>query len=479
MQMKITALVALIASAVMLASCSEKAATPEQNKATAATATPQTSHAQVQTSQAVPTDEPAAAEANAASPKLYLVAATLAMEEQPSGYPVTLYEVVNGAAKTVREIIPPYPDSGDDLSENKPAPTALGRVLASENAIYFIYPIGRAATVSILHLDNPTRVDDIQFNAAQAQGGFLLRGFTSDSVFTVISRSASEDELLIPILTGGAPLTPSQKVSLTSILVTSKQTQVTADSDAWGDYALQFTGIIGGPNPQTPIWGVVSGNNLVIQYGGGPLVGVPSLLGHALVLDEAPPILRGTQTRLWIWAANESYLVSQKLDYSANTAATTEVFVHDRVGKEWKTLQLEGHAMRLFGPWMASIGNSLVSPAQAQHPGRENERAGGNDLLPDVRGRYEAEDEELLQGRSLAASMPGVLVLYNLADGRKIRIITGQEDSEILDVSGDTVLYRVNDAIYTARILGNRLNQPTLLCKDDDVPEVHWAFWSK
>ncbi len=73
----------------------------------------------------------------------------------------------------------------------------------------------------------------------------------------------------------------------------------------------------------------------------------------------------------------------------------------------------------------------------------------------------------------------GILTLQNLADGRKIRIVTGQEDSEILRVQGDIVLYRVNDEIYQARIAGDQLKDTTLVVKDDDVPEIHWAFWSR
>jgi len=74
---------------------------------------------------------------------------------------------------------------------------------------------------------------------------------------------------------------------------------------------------------------------------------------------------------------------------------------------------------------------------------------------------------------------PGVLVLQNLADGRKIRIETGQEDSEILTVDQEKVLYRVNDTIYQAHIVGEQLKDSTVVVKDEDVPEIHWVFWSK
>jgi hypothetical protein len=56
--------------------------------------------------------------------------------------------------------------------------------------------------------------------------------------------------------------------------------------------------------------------------------------------------------------------------------------------------------------------------------------------------------------------------------------MTNQEDSEVLYVRNNTVFYRVNDAIYASRIEQDRLDSPELLVRDDDVPEVHWMFWS-
>jgi hypothetical protein len=75
--------------------------------------------------------------------------------------------------------------------------------------------------------------------------------------------------------------------------------------------------------------------------------------------------------------------------------------------------------------------------------------------------------------------IPGILVMQNLSDARKIRIETGQEDSEILWVGSDNVLYRVNDTIYQAKIAGDKLQDTTVVVKDEDVPEIHWVFWSK
>lgn len=70
-------------------------------------------------------------------------------------------------------------------------------------------------------------------------------------------------------------------------------------------------------------------------------------------------------------------------------------------------------------------------------------------------------------------------MLQNLGDGRKIRIETDQEDSEILWADDNSALYRVNDAIYQAQIIGDKLQDTTMIVKDQDVPEIHWVFWSK
>ena len=93
------------------------------------------------------------------------------------------------------------------------------------------------------------------------------------------------------------------------------------------------------------------------------------------------------------------------------------------------------------------------------------------DLLPDVRQEF--------ADMRMYCVIPGLLILDNLADGRRITLKTHEEDSEILDVRKDgLVLYRVNDEIFSTNIEGDRLSAPILVVKGEDVPEVHWAFWS-
>jgi hypothetical protein len=37
----------------------------------------------------------------------------------------------------------------------------------------------------------------------------------------------------------------------------------------------------------------------------------------------------------------------------------------------------------------------------------------------------------------------------------------------------------VNDTIYQAGIAGNQIQDPVVIVKDEDVPEVHWVFWAQ
>jgi hypothetical protein len=73
---------------------------------------------------------------------------------------------------------------------------------------------------------------------------------------------------------------------------------------------------------------------------------------------------------------------------------------------------------------------------------------------------------------------PGELYLYNIQSHRKYTIKTGQGDSEILLVDGDTVYYRVrvNDTLYKARLGATAVDDPVKMATGSDVQLAHWAF---
>jgi len=73
---------------------------------------------------------------------------------------------------------------------------------------------------------------------------------------------------------------------------------------------------------------------------------------------------------------------------------------------------------------------------------------------------------------------PGILFLYNIDTKQYIEIDTKQADSEVLLVEDDMVYYRVFDEIFQAKIGKDKLENITILTKDDVVPDIHWMFSS-
>lgn len=395
------------------------------------------------------------------SQHLYLLAATLTVKRQPSGYPVTLYRIKDGKLNVVRELIPPGPH-GDTAGEGSMAPTSICCVRVSSNAIYVLYPYYRSSAAEVVHFDDPALPDKVNFNPAQA--------FTNADQTLIVHPSDENESLLVPAITDFTD--PARlKGFLTHIVTTAAGSQAIADSDAWTEYkALRWQGSVGGPGSETGPWGTGNDNNLVL-----------TVLGHPIAIDVLPPALRSPNSSrpLNILAANQSYLIicetlaaPQLASPGVNTSRT--IFVHDRARNEWKTVNIEGSSVsvRLFGYWMAAIVMSW-NPKHHENPGRDNERSDATDTLPNIQAMYAAE-----AGKANEA-IPGILILQNLADGRTIRIETRQEDSEILWAGVDSMLYRVNDQIYQARIVGDKLSDTTMIVKDDDVPEIHWVFWGK
>lgn len=264
---------------------------------------------------------------------------------------------------------------------------------------------------------------------------------------------------------------------------------------SWDEYtAMRLEGEPGGLGGRYDFAGAVLGDQLVF----------PPTWGHPVVFDSLSTSVRdaanrssttkvanGTQIHtVQIIAASAQYLLltvpfslEERFSRRQLDSASTDVFVHDRVKDRWNEMQIEGNQSRhrLFGSWLATTV-AMFNPDNKPSPGRENERGAeafgdygiagskgnpGNARFPVVRGQFD-----------FASFQPGVLILQNLQDGRKIRIETGQEDSEPLNVNGDVVLYRINDGIYQAKIVGNKLQGIMLLVKDEDVPEIHWVFWS-
>lgn len=388
------------------------------------------------------------------SAQLYLLAATTTQHGDNS-YPVVLYRAnPTGRLELAREVVPQ--SEGAEF------------IFAYAGTIFVLHPHSAPNGVAIVHTGDPMRADDVTFDSKGIR--------PSPSATTVAVAPDGSAVLLAPWitnLTDPAHLPEHFNVRLARISSDSAGSGPRVQFDTWVDYAnLRREGATGGPNYATALIGSAEGDDLVVD-----------IFGHTVVVDKLPQNLRTTaaKTVLAVVAASERYVVLTRQHTREDVSSgklgdSTELSIHDRLEHRWSEIQAEGNSstLRLFGQWLAAIVGTWSPNHPMPNPGRENERteAKKTDLLPPTQTLYRS-----FVGHNML--LPGILSLQNLDDGRKIRIETGQEDSEILHVDGNVVLYRVNDTIYQARIEGDQLKDTTVVLKDEDVPEIHWAFWSK
>jgi len=386
--------------------------------------------------------------------RLYLLAATPTenIGYGTNRYPATLYRA-NSAKKldTVREIV--------SEKDGSAAVQAVG------NTIFVVG--GSNFTVYVIHTNDPTRSDSAVFNAGHPGAGLDLQGGLAAAA---VQESAPDILIPMSIPVSGSPSTRAL-VSVSSGL-TGAASRIQLDN--WDEYgALRRDGTPGMPILALPFVSRVDGSNVVYNLTVHKTHG--SVDPKPIVIDSLPPSLRGTKAPVpvAIEAANAEYLVLRPIPDGALPQSTT--LAHNRARDIWQTVDIEGDRsrLRLFGQWLATdVEQDSSGPFADDKPEKSGERDSRTSRLPNVYGEYGAY---CWMNRR---RFPGILVLQNLADGRKIRMETHQEDSEILWVGADTLVYRVNDSIYRAAIAGDKIQGATLLVKDDDVPEVHWVFWA-
>ena len=438
---------------VSLVSCSSKS---QRSQSTAPA--PESKQQSAQVSATVAPSPQVSGSDRAATGEMYLLAGT---PVDDYAYPVTLYRAEGGKLRTVREVLP--------QTEGVQSVRAWG------NAIFLIHPAQNPKAVTVLHTDEPLRADDVTINPSYPD--FF---FTADAAVAEPKPSVIEELML----TSRGEFSAANMGWL-SVTADATDASPRIKADSWDEYsAMRLEGETGGPVRDASFVAAVAGNNLVF----------PPAFGHPIVIDSLSPQVRdaisgGTRPVAAILAVNRQYLLlvvqrtfEEMFSRQSLSSSEMNLFLHDREHDAWKTIQVEGNnsRTRLFGSWLA-IAVEMFNPDHKPSPGRQNERGSeafgdyeiagskgndGNARWPLVRGALRSE-----------YFAPGVLVLQNLEDGRKIRIETGQEDSEILSVHGDTTIYRVNDAVHQARIVAGNLQDITLLAKDEDVPEVHWVFW--
>ena len=74
-------------------------------------------------------------------------------------------------------------------------------------------------------------------------------------------------------------------------------------------------------------------------------------------------------------------------------------------------------------------------------------------------------------------SLPGRIILFHSTDGQQLRIETGEDDTEVLAIHEGKVYYRINDQLWQAGILKDKLAPPELVFESPVIGDVHWIFW--
>ena len=385
-------------------------------------------------------------------PSLYLLAGTPLQNEMDS-YPVTLYTVgPEGRLRAVRQIFPKSQglfDVRDDLE---------GR----------LYVMNESQNVlSVIHEGDPARDDTIKGNFGgmypSSWGVVAPPGQASSVQYPVWCNDhcwelfvASGSPTAGPRISKGkwslyrwfryrgAPVTPRSVVTPSGKIVDA---HVVLPNTEWGTGEGEV-----GPVPPSLPRSVGLRTDVTEDAAGSHTVTIRSV---GLVADTP---------RFFAFAALPSY--SKKWP--------VPIYVLDRRTERWEVIHSPFVRLwpRLFGSWLATTTEE-PNPAGRESPGLKNERS----LAP-----YAYRTSDYPQVRGLYGTktyMPGKLLLRNLVNGQSMTIDTGQQDSEVLDVRKDgLVLYRVNDEIFSTQIKGDKLSAPTLVVKGEDVPEVHWAFWS-
>ncbi len=328
------------------------------------------------------------------------------------------------------------------------------------NAIFVVYPHLPPTTVSVVHTDKPALQDAVVFDPEEKVVIDSRLGMAESrerGVCELFLLSKPEDR------SGG---------TVVSVAATPSNEGQRIARNAWSEYSfLRFDGMPGGPVAQPALAGSFAEDSLGIKVS-----------NKYVMVDRLPASiaqrLRG-ETPYYL-AANDEHLIFGTLfhleDLESGAAAkkiNEIVYVHDLHNSRWTTVTLDGSSSRtrIFGPWLATIVQ-FWDPHHTPNPGADHERDVETANLPSVRAMY-----AMSAGRDWR--IPGMLVLRNMRTGQKITLRTGEEDSEVIGMHEGTVLYRVNDKIYQATLDGESLKETKLIVEDEDVPEIHWAFWSQ
>ncbi len=401
-----------------------------------------------------------AAKAGTKAEHLYLLAGT-PIDNDPASYPATLYTVgPNASLETVRQIFSKRQglfDVRDDLE---------GRLYAMSES---------QDILSVIHERNPHRIDIVKIDPnfySPAWGVVAPPGQGSSAVLPGSGIGPHRWEI---VTVAGSP-TVNPRASAGTWALYRWFRYRGAPVVPWFEMVpIPGGNIVNGKILLGPVWAMAGVINVV------PPALPPSVGAHVITIEDSKGTRHVTVGEVVIVADTARFFAFAATPFYSKKWPVP-VYVQNKATKRWMVIDSPFIKLwpRVFGSWLATTINQ-PNPTGRKSPGVKNERSvpgymSSTSRFPDIWGElgYWGGPHGIVR-----IYMPGKLLLQNLVDGRKITIETGQQDSEVLDVGKNgLVLYRVNNEIFSTRIEGDKLSVPKLVVKGEDVPEVHWVFWS-
>lgn len=212
------------------------------------------------------------------------------------------------------------------------------------------------------------------------------------------------------------------------------------------------------------------------------------LLGGPVIdLGKAPQASGVTfRSAATLEAASSRYVVvSMHSDGAGDSDHNEYVFFRTGTKGNWQRLPVLAVAStgddrlyyRLFGDWLVTSASAPLAATVHPQPS----------VLADVVRVVEQKPLPptfAVVAHPQAGSSPDVLLarrvtLWNLADGRRVDLAIPEDDSEVLEVFDNrSVLLRIEDKLFLAKIEGSRLAKFRFVAYDAVISDVHWAFYS-
>ena len=184
----------------------------------------------------------------------------------------------------------------------------------------------------------------------------------------------------------------------------------------------------------------------------------------------APPgLMEPRKFGFVVWGLNQELvaLTVREISTSRQPIDKSGVWVLNRLTGKWTSIPTPHPTseVRTLGSWVAIAETEPAEKAGNRPPSKARK-------IPTTMGPAIAHRMEYRH-----ISLPGRLTLFHVTDGQQIRIETGEDDTEVLAIHDGSVYYRVNDALWQAQLLKDKLAPATLVYQGPVIGDVHWIFW--